>query len=1090
MRRVFCIFALLSCFLSGLAQAQTGAGTRLLRFPDIAGDTVVFSYAGDLWTVGASGGTARRLTSGPGHELFPKFSPDGKWIAFTGQYSGGSQVHVIAADGSAAPRQLTFRNDIGRLPSRGGMDNQVLGWTPDGKEVLFNAHRTPYSDRNSRPYLVPAAGGMERPLPMPEGAGGTLSPDGNRYVYTPIMREFRTWKRYHGGRAQDVWIYDLKANTSEQITNFAGTDNQPVWIGNTIYFTSDRGGWQLNLFAYDLGTKQARQVTSHDTFDVLWPSGDDRRIVYESGGYIYLFDPASGQTKQVPIQVYGDFPATVPYFKNVTEDIQAMQVSPSGKRAVLGARGEIFTVPVEKGEIRNLTNTPGIREMDPAWSPDGKWVVYISDKSGEHELYVRPGDGGEEKQITQGGNVWRFPPQWSPDSKKIAFGDKTRRLLWADVATGKITEVDRNQRGDIDDYDWSPDSRWLTYVKSGETQLPSVWVYSLASKKTARLTSDFTAESEPVFDPDGRYLYFLSNRDFNLTFSGYEFNYLYTRTTRVYVALLSKDGPALLLPQSDEEPVEEDKTKTGTAAADAKADAADARKDTKIDADGFESRVRAVPGPSGNYRNLAASAEGVFYLTGDGPMATLKMYNLKTEKEEVVLDGVVAFVLSADGKKILYRKGDTYGIVDAKPGQKAGDGALGLDKLEMRIEPKAEWAQIYTDAWRTLRDWFYDPAMHGLDWKAMRDRYAALLPYVATRADLDYIFGELGGELSAGHVYVERGDERALPRMESGLLGADVEAADGYYRITKIYPGENWHQNFRSPLTEPGVRVSKGDYILAVDGESAATSKVPNFFQLLQNKADRVVTLLVNDKPTTQGARTERVRPVVTEQNLRYLDWVNANREKVSKLSGGRIGYIHLPNTAEAGNRELFKYFYPQTHTDALILDDRFNGGGFIPDVMIGLLSRPLLNYWSSRDLLPNSTPGFIHTGPKVTLINGQSSSGGDAFPYYFKKLGLGPLIGTRTWGGLIGLSGTPGLMDGGTLTAPSFRFLDTEGNWAVENEGVAPDIEVIDRPELIYKGQDPSLEKAVEVLMEELKKNPPHEIKVPAPPKQEWPPK
>ena len=1118
MRRLFCIFFLL-CSIPGLASAQTDAGTRLLRYPDVAGDNLVFSYAGDLWAASVNGGMARRLTSDPGLEVFPKFSPDGKWIAFTGHYSGTPQVHVIPADGSAAPRQLTFRNDVGVMPPRGGIDNQVLGWTPDGKEVLFNAHRTPYSERNSRPHLVPAVGGMEHPLPMSEGASGTLSPDGNRYAYTPIMREFRTWKRYHGGRAQDVWIYDLKNDTSEQITDFAGTDNQPVWIGDTIYFTSDRGGWQLNLFAYEVKSKQVRQVTNHDTFDVLWPSGDDRRIVYENGGYIYLFDPATTQTRQVPVQVSGDFRNTVPYFKNVTEDITAMGVSATGKRAVIGARGDVFTVPAEKGEIRNLTDTPGVREMDPSWSPDGRWVAYLSDRSGEYELYVRPGDGsGEERRVTKDGKGWRFPPLWSPDSKKIAFGERNRHLFWVDVATGKVTDVDRNERGDITDYRWSPDSRWLTYTKAGETLMPSVWVYSLDAKKATRLTSDFTAESEPVFDPQGRYLYFLSNRDFNLTFSGHEFAYVYTNPTRLYVAVLSKDGPALFLPQSDEEAVaEEEENKPGSRGdkkppktrfadrADAQdkggddggegpdkaSDKADTGKvEVKIDADGFEQRVRAIPGPPGNYRNVAANADGVFYLTGDGPLGTLKMYDLKTEKEQVILEAISAFELSADGKKILYRKGDTYGIVNAAPGQKAGDGKLGLEKLEKRIDPKAEWAQMYTDAWRILRDWFYDPNMHGVDWNGLRDRYGAMVPYLASRADLDFLFGELGGELSAGHVYVAPGDNRMPDRVENGLLGADVEAADGYYKVTKIYPGENWHENFRSPLTEPGVKVKVGDYILAVDGESASTASVPNFFKLLQNKANRVVTLTVNDRATVQGARTERVRPVKSEQNLRYLDWVISNREKVAKLSGGRIGYIHLPNTAVEGNRELFKYFYPQTHTDALILDDRYNGGGFIPDVMIGLVSRPLLNYWSSRDVQPTTTPNFVHTGPKVTLINGQAGSGGDAFPYYFKKLGLGPLIGTRTWGGLIGLSFTPSLVDGGQLAAPSFRFLDTEGHWAVENEGVAPDIEVIDRPELVAKGQDPSLEKAVQVLMEELKKNPHHKVTEPKPPVQEWPPK
>jgi tricorn protease len=1075
----------------------------LLRYPDIHGDKVVFVYGGDLWLADAAGGTARRLTSDRGEELFPKFSPDGRQVAFTGQYSGTRQVHVIDVDGGA-PRQLTFRNDIGELPPRGGYDNQVLGWTPDGKKVLFNAHRVPWSDRISRPYLVPAAGGMETPLPMPEGAGGTLSPDGNRYVYTPIMREFRTWKRYYGGRAQDLWIYDLKKDTAEQITDYKGTDNQPVWIGDTIYFTSDRDFF-LNLYAYDVRTRQVRKVTSHNDYDVLWPSGDDRRVVYEAGGSIYLFDPAGGQSRRVPIRVQGDLPHTLPYFKNVAEDIQSYGISPTGKRAVFGARGDVFTVPAEKGEARNLTRTPGVREMEASWSPDGRWIAYLSDRTGEYEIYVRRSHGeggeggeGEERRITRDGDVWRFPPVWSPDSRKLVFSDKKQRLRYVEVDGGRMVDVDKGVRNDITDYRWSPDSRWLTYTKVGPNRFSSVWIYSLEKNKPYQLTSDLTNEAEPVFDPKGRYLYFLSNRDFNLTYSGFEFDYVYTDPTRVYVAVLSKDGPALFLPESDEEEFEDSSEKPepprvadqepaqGKEKEDAEA-AGDAAKPrtgpVKIDVDGFELRVRAIPGPAGNYRNLAVNENAVFYLIGRGPQTQLKMYNLDERKEEVVLDGVQSFELSADGKKILFRQGQDYGVVDAKPGQKAADHKLALDRVEMQIVPREEWRQMWVDAWRTLRDWFYDPAMHGVDWKAMREKYGQMLPYVATRDDLDFLFGELASELSAGHVYVGRGNAPGVERVENGLLGAEVEAhSSGYFRVAKIYPGENWHEDFRSPLTEPGVNVEVGDYILAVDGES--TKGVDNFYRLLQNKADRVVTLLVNGEPATKGAREERVQPVKSEQNLRYLDWVLATRARVEKASNGRIGYIHLPNTAEEGNRELFKYFYPQADKDALIVDDRYNGGGFIPDQMIALLSRPRLSYWARRGLEPTSTPAFAHTGPKVTLINGQAGSGGDAFPYYFKKTGLGPLIGTRTWGGLIGLSGTPPLLDGGGIAAPSFRFFTTEGEWAVENEGVAPDLEVVDSPDLVAKGQDPSLETAISYLLGKLEQNPPKEVKAPEPPK------
>lgn len=1086
--------AALLLLLPALAAAQPQAETRLLRFPDIHGDTLAFVYGGDIWLAGAQGGGARRLTSGEGQELFPKFSPDGRWIAFTGQYSGTRQVYVIGVDGGT-PRQITFRNDVGPLPPRGGVDNQVLDWTPDGKQILYLAHRVPWSDRIARPYMVPAAGGQEKPLKLVESSIGSLSADGNRFAFAPVMNEYRGWKRYYGGRASDIWIYDLRNDSAERITDDPGIDQQPVWVGDTIYFASNREK-VLNLYSWDPGSKSVRKATNHDTFDVLWPSGDGRRVVYENGGWLYVLDPASGQSRKVSIRVEGDLPHTLPYFKNVAEDVDWFELSPTGKRALFTARGDVFTAPAEKGEVRNLTGSAGVREMNAAWSPDGRWIAYLSDRTGEYEIYVRPADGsGDERRVTSDGRIWRFAPVWSPDSKKLAFSDKDRKLQWVDVASGKVALADRSDRGDITDYKWSPDSRWLAYTKAGENQMPSIWLYSLAESKPRQLTSDLTAESEPTFDPSGRYIYFFSNRDFNLTFSGFEFDYVYTNPTRVYVGILSKEGPALFLPESDEEePRQEDTVAALIADAQDKPsskgggspgeEAPDAAKNTpvrvKVDFEGFENRVRALPPSPANYQSLRAGGDSVFYLVSSSGPPSLKMFSLKDRKEQTVFDGVQAYEVSADGKKILYRQGDSYAIVNAGPGAKPGDGKLALEKLELKVDPRAEWAQMYTDAWRSFRDWFYDPAIHGLDWQAMRDRYAELLPFVASRSDLDVLLGELGGEVSAGHVYVQEGSNYPGPkRVDGGLLGAEVEPhSSGYFRVAHIFPGENWHSGFRSPLTEPGVHVEVGEYILAIDGRP--TNKVDNFYRLLEGKADRVVTLLVNGKPTTQGARTEQVRPVANEQNLLYLDWVQKTREKVEKASGGRIGYIHLPNTAVEGNRELFKYFYPMANKDALILDDRYNGGGFIPDRMISLLSRPRLSYWVTRDGQANPTPSFVHTGPKVTLINGQAGSGGDAFPFYFKKMGLGPLIGAPTWGGLIGLSGGPSLIDGGTLTIPTFRFLSTEGEWVVENEGVAPDIEVIDRPDALAKGQDPTLEKGIQVLMDELKKSPPKKVVVP----------
>jgi tricorn protease len=1055
--------------------------TRLLRQPDIHGDTVAFVYAGDIWLASARGGDARRLTSGEGMEYFPKFSPDGRWIAFTGDYSGSRQVFVVATDGGA-PRQLTYYNDVGALPPRGGIDNRILDWTPDGKQILFNPHRLPWSDRMPVHYVIDAAGGMEKPLAIPEGSAGSYSADGTKLAYTPIEREFRTWKRYRGGRAQEVWIYDLAANKAEQLTKNQYTDNQPVWVGNTIYFTSDREDGRLNLWSYDLASKQETKVTTHMDYDVLWPSGDKTQVVYENGGYLYRLDSKTNRGEQIPIRVYGDFRNTLPYFDNVRENIDWFTVSPSGARALFVARGDVFSVPAKEGEIRNLTQTPGIRERGASWSPDGKWLTYLSDKGDEYEIYVRPADGtGEERQVTRDGKAWRFEPLWSPDSKMLAFSDKDLTLRVLDVASGKVTDIDKDPYGDINHYRWSPDSKWIAYTKLNEARFSAIYVHSLADGKSHRLTSGTTNDSEPVFDPKGRYLYFTSNRDFNLTFSAWEFNYVYTDPTRVYVGVLAADGPALFLPQSDEEKAAapppaaaEEKTPAEKAAAEKKP----AGVVVKIDPAGFENRVRAIPGSPGAYAGLAAVNAGVLYLKGDDERS-LKLYNLDDRKEETVLDAVGGYELSANGEKILASLGrNNYAIVAAKPGQKAADATLKLDNMQMKIDPKAEWAQQFTDAWRILRDWFYDPGMHGLDWNGIRAKYGQLVPFVAHRADLDYILGEVAGEMNAGHVYVGSPSGLNQDRVDNGLLGAHIVPEGGYYRIERIYPGENWHEGFRSPLTEPGVKVKQGDYILAVDG--MATKGVENFYRLLENKANRVVTLLVNSKPETAGAREEKVRPVKKETNLRYLEWVNSRRAYVEKASGGRIGYIHLPNTGAEGNRELVKGFYPQVDKDALIIDDRYNGGGFIPDRMIEMLDRPVLNYWARRGTVPSATPAYAHVGPKVMLINGYSASGGDALPYYFRKRKLGTIIGTRTWGGLIGISGNPSLMDGGSISAPTFRFMDTEGAWAVEGVGVAPDIEVVDRPDLVAAGQDPSLEAAVKLLMEQLGKNPPRDVKVP----------
>ncbi len=1055
--------------------SQAKDDVRMLRFPDINKDKIAFVYAGDIWIVDSDGGDSRRLTSHKGLELFPKISPDGKWIAFSAQYSGSRQVYVMPSEGGT-PKQLTYYNDVGMMPPRGGWDHVVLDWTPDSKNIFFRANRTPYGKRNGKYFLVSIDGGMEKPLEIPEGGFGVLSPDGNKVCYTPISREFRTWKRYKGGRAADIWIYDLEESFSEKITEFEGTDQIPVWHEDKIYFASDRD-LTLNIHSYDLKTKEIKQLTNHEQYDVMYPSGSNGMMAYENGGYIYKLDLSTGENEKVTVNINFDNPNIIPYYKNVKENIHSYDVSPSGVRAIFDARGDIFTVPAEHGMIENITQTQGVREIYPSWSPDGKYLTYISDATGEYEMYLLENkEGAEPKQITQNSSAWKYKAVWSPDSKKLLYSDRTLHLKLLDVATGEEKIIDEAALREIRDYEFSPDSKWVTYSKGVDNGNTAIWVYNIEKGEKHKVTGNTFSERSPVFSKDGNYIFFLSNRDFNLEFSSFEFDYLYNDATRIYAVALRKDSPKLFEYKSDKVVPEVEKKENGN----------NNGKQTNItiDFNGIQNRVTAFPVSSGNYNNLVAVEDGILYVTE----GKLHQYTISKEKDEVIMEGVRRALVTADGKKFMYATGSEYGIAPIAPKQSTGTGKLDLSELEMKIHPKEEWKQIFKDSWRIFRDYFYVDNLHGLEWKSIKEKYSKMLPSVSHRADLDYILGEMIAESNAGHCYVNYGDFEKVERIETGLLGAKLEADKnaGRFVIKEIYASENWNKDRRSPLREQGVDVKEGEYLISIDGKNITTGENP--YKYLENKVGKVVEITVNSKPAESGAITYKIKPIKSELSLMYFDWVEERREKAEEMSDGKIGYIHVPNTSFEGNRELFRGMYAYHNKDALIIDDRYNGGGFIPGIMTEFLDRDVLSYWYRSGLKPNKTPDIAHDGPKAMLINHYSSSGGDAFPYYFRKKDLGPLIGTRTWGGLIGISRNASLVDGGYIAVPTFGIFNEEGEWIIEGIGVSPDIQVVDTPHKVAKGQDPTLEKAIEVLMKKLEKDPTEDVKIPDPPdRSEW---
>ncbi len=1067
------ILFMLLAFTVGFGSIFAIQDAGLLRTPDINGNLIVFVYAGDIWSVNSNGGEAKRLTSHIGAEIFPKISPDGKWIAFSAEYSGSRQVYIIPSHGGT-PKQLTYYNDVGSMPPRGGYDYIVMDWTPDSKDILVRMNRTPYGKRMGKYFLVNIAGGLEKPLTISECGGGTFSPDGKKIVYTPISREFRTWKRTKGGRAQDVWIYDLENNKSKRITTFPGTDRHPIWFKDKIYYLSDES-LTLNFHSYDLNSGKFKQITKFTDFDVLWPSGTNGIVVFENGGFLHKIDLNNGKVTRLVVNIEFDNPNILPYFKNVSRYISRFgaTISSDGKRAIFDARGDLFSVPSDKNGVTvNLTRSQGIREMYPVASPDGKWVAFVSDASGDYEYYLIDPLGKKKQIKLTNSKVWKYPVLWSPDSNYFAFSDADRKLQLFDMKTKESYFVDQDKFNTINDYSWSSDSKWITYTKSDNNKLSSVWVYSLTEKKSSQLTNFKYGDFSPSFSKDGKYIFFVSDRDFNFNyesgFSTVEFDFIYNKTARIFAIALTNDAPPLFKDKNDLESSlnnskDEDKKK-------------DSKKNTKkiaevkIDFDGINDRISVFPLPTGQYAGLSDLGKGkILYVDRSG----LHIFNIKKKKSELVLGNVNYGSLSADNKKLLYRSGKTWGIIDIKPNQKSGAGKLNMKNVVMKIDPVKEWKQIYNDGWRIYRDWFYVRNMHGVDWVAMKKKYEKLLPYVSHRADLDFIFGELVGELNVGHTYVNWGDFQKVKRIDTGLLGAVLEADSnaGLYKISKIFIGENWNERTRSPLTEPGVKVNVGDYILKINGVKLTTSDNP--YKLLENTAGKKISLTVSGTAGMENSRTYWIKPIKSEIGLMYNDYIVSRRKLVDKLSNGRIGYIHVPDTHLAGNRELFKGIYAFNDKEALIIDDRYNGGGWSPRKMIEKLSTKTYAYWKGRDLDLRPAPVFSFNGPLVMLINHYSSSGGDNFPYWFKLRKLGKLIGTRTWGGLVGYGWSPGLVDGPSFAVPMSAIVDTNGNYTVEGVGVYPDegFEVYDIPEEIAKGNDPSIEKAVNHLLKLLEK-------------------
>jgi tricorn protease len=1076
-----------------LLQASTAsAQTRLLRFPDIQGDRVVFTYAGDLWSAPEAGGTANRLTAHPGLEVFAKFSPDGRWIAFTGQYDGDEQVYVIPSAGGV-PRQLTFYPARGPFTPRWGYDNQVLGWTRDGK-VLFRSLRDGWDLSDSRLYTASVDGGLAEPLPIPQSGAADLSPDGKQVAYNPIARDFRTWKRYQGGWAQDLYLFDLASHEVKNFTSHPRTDRDPMWIGGRIFFNSDRTG-TLNLWSYDVATGAVAQVTRSDRWDVRWPSDDEAgRIVYEMGGELQVLDLGTGESRAIAIDVPTDSLYDRPSQVAAAAMIEDAVLAPKGERVLFSARGDIFTAPVEKGVTRNLTRSSRHHDKAARWSPDGRKIAFLSDRSGEDELWLVNQDGsGPPEQLTTGGQAMRYSPAWSPDGKRLAFSDKEGRLWVLTLAGRQLAEVADEPRDVRLEYVWSPDSAFLAYTLTDGEAVRSIWIWSAADGRSRQVTSEIFDERSPAWDPDGKYLFFLSSREFSPLLDVTDFTYAVDRTVGLYALALRKDVGHPFPPESDEVAIEEE-GKKGTKdekkdkdkkdedeKQDGKDEPESAPAPLQIDFDGIASRVARVPVPFDNYANLSAARGRLLYVRNPpiffgrdaGQPAALQVFTFEGRKADTLAEGADGYVLSDDGSRVLVLAQGQWNVYNLAEGQSSKKTVSTAGLVVDRV-PSEEWAEIFDEVWRRYRDFFYVENLHGYDWAALKEQYRPLLAHVRHRSDLNYLIGEMIAELNVSHAYVAGGDFELPERPKVALPGARfrLDPAAKRYRIARILQGQNEEETYRAPLTEVGVDARAGDYVLAVDGVELTAGDNP--YRLLRHKADRPVTLTLNDRPALEGARQVTFQPIASEESLLYLEWVNGNREKVARLSGGRIGYLHIPDMGPNGLAEFIKWFYPQLGKEGLIVDVRSNGGGFVSPLILDRLRRELLtvDFKRTRDV-PTPYPPAAFPGHMACLINESSSSDGDIFPAMFRQSGLGPLIGKRTWGGVVGISGTGPLIDGGSISVPDSATASLAGEWIIEGHGVDPDIVVENDPKSILEGRDPQLERGVEEVLKKIREEP-----------------